>query len=164
MKDRLCRHIMSDPSLNGLAYRLAGELKSDLLQELALIVCEKDDRELELIVGYFNFWCVRTLINMTGKRGNFTKTYNERIDDSICEHLKFLSTSEYEQWKDEAIDAVNDELDRMKKNSRTWYRSEMFRFYVECGSFRKVTDEVGIPHVSVYNTVKEVREHLKEKI
>lgn len=157
MKEELCRKLVNDKSLNSLAYRLAGEDKKDLIQELALIICEKEDKELKKIAEYFSFWCVRVMINMTGARGNFTKKYSNayiNYEDAIFDYKQ-----EYDADLDVVIDAIEDILDGMK-----WYKRDLFKLYLECGSFRKVEKEVGIDHSSVYLTVKEVKQTIKDKL
>jgi hypothetical protein len=110
VKERLCNQVLNDPSLNSLAYRLVGEDRADLIQELALIICEKDDSELEKLSQYFNFWCVRVMINMTGARGNFTKLYSKKYIN--VEDLNFDSEQDYDESIDELLDKVEDILKR----------------------------------------------------
>lgn len=157
----MCKHIITDPSLGSLAYRLAGNNKADLLQELSLIVCEKDEKELQKIDSYFNFWCVRTMINMAGKRGSFTKLYSR--EQPNAEDINF--EHEYDYTVDEQIERLHEVFDYIKKQSPNgWYKRDLFKLYVECGSLRKVEKEVGINYSSVYNTVKEVKEIIKDKL
>ena len=157
MKEKLCLHILNDPSLNSLAYRLAGDDKNDLIQELALIICEKDDKELEKLSEYFNFWCVRVMINMTGARGNFTKLYRTPYID--VNDLHFDSQMEYDGKIDELLDRIDEILE-----DTYWYKRELFKLYIECGSLRKVESAVGINYSSVYNTVREVKQNIKDKL
>lgn len=162
----MCRHIVTDPSLKSLAYNLGSRVndnigsarnRDDLLQELALIVCEMTDKEREKIYGYFNFWCVRTMINMCGKRGNFTKKYARKPIN--IEEAKFDIESVY----DTSIDDVLDRLDEILEGVY-WYKRELFKTYLECGTFRAVENEVGINYVSVYHTVKDVKKHIKNNL
>tara|TARA_R110001606_G_scaffold204006_1_gene352047 strand:- start:2636 stop:3058 length:423 start_codon:yes stop_codon:yes gene_type:complete len=140
-----------------LAYRLAGANKKDLLQEVALIICEEEDSKLERISEYFNFWCVRVMINITGKRGSFTKLYNPpRLNK---EDVNFDRNLEYNGDIDEMLDRVDKALEGVY-----WYKRELFKLYVECGSFRKVEKEVGINYLSVFHTVKDVKNRLKDKL
>lgn len=148
---------MTDPSLNTLAYRLAGNDKQDLLQEVALIICEEDDEKLTKISEYFNFWCVRVMINITGKRGAFTKKYSKKFINA--DDWYFDSKLEYDEETDDVLDRVDDILTNVY-----WYKRDLFKLYLECGSLRKVEAEVGIPFVSVYNTVKEVKKTIKDKL
>jgi hypothetical protein len=157
VKERFCNHILNDHSLNSLAYRLAGEDKEDLKQELALIVCEKTEQELEKMEGYFNFWCVRVMINITGSCGSFTKIFTQpklNTEDAI-----FDQQLEYDHYTDERLNEVDNALQDFH-----WYKRELFKLYIECGSFRKVEEAVGIDHSSVYKTVTEVKKTIKERI
>jgi hypothetical protein len=157
VKERLCNQVLNDHSLNSLAYRLVGEDRDDLIQELALIICEKEDKELEKLSQYFNFWCVRVMINMTGARGNFTKLYSKKYIN--VEDLNFDSLVEYDGNIDEILDRVDEIL-----KSTYWYKRELFKLYVECGSLRKVQGAVGINYSSVYNTVREVKQTIIDKL
>jgi len=157
VKDKLCRYIINDPSLNSLAYRLAGKDKDDLMQELCLIVCQKEDSELEKMSSYFDFWCVRVMINITGSCGSFTKLFRQpkvNIEDAI-----FDQQLEYDHYTDELLNEVDNALQDVY-----WYKRELFKLYIECGSFRKVEAAVGINHSSVFQTVTEVKKTIKERI
>ena len=163
VKEKLCRQILKDPSLNSLAYRLAGENKKDLLQELALIICEKDEQELEKISNYFNFWCVRVLINMTGNNGNFSKKY--RAVRYNYEDVNFNIKQDYDHSTDELIERIEVILSEIAtEDTRGWYKKRLFDVYLECGSLRKVEEAVGIDHSSVYLTVKEVKQKIIQRL
>jgi len=153
----MCRHILNDPSLNSLAYRLAGKDKDDLIQELALLICEKTDEELSKVSEYFNFWCVRVMINMTGARGSFTKQYKTKYINP--EDVNFNYGLEYDASIDDMLDRVDDILEGVY-----WYKRELFKLYVECGSYRKVEKEVGINYLSVFHTVKDVKQKIKKRL
>ena len=157
MKESLCKHLLNDQSLNSLAFRLAGENKDDLIQEMALLILEEPEEKIEKIANYFNFWCVRVMINITGKRGSFTKKYNKQFVNA--EDWYFDSEQEYDKDTDEVLDKVDEILKHVY-----WYKRDLFKLYLECGSLRKVEAEVGIPFVSVYNTVKEVKKTIKEQL
>ena len=168
----MCRHIDTDKSLRSLAANLGSRVngnvtsiqnRQDLLQELALIVCEKNDQELAKIDGYFNFWCVRTMINMCGKRGNFTKLYGQRYYNT--EDLRFDSELEYDATVDNVLDRIEDLLNEIKGASKNgWYKRDLFKAYFELGTYRAVEKEIGIDHSSVYLTVKEVKQTIKSKL
>lgn len=157
IKERMCNHVINDVSLNTLARRLAAADRLDLIQELALIICEKDDNELSKIEGYFNFWCVRVMINMTGNTGGFAKKY--RPKQIQPDDARFDFELEYDHSLDETLSKVDSILSGLY-----WYKRELFKLYVQCGSFRKVQKEVGINYLSTYHTVKEVITEIKEKI
>jgi hypothetical protein len=154
VKDELLKQLFNDPSLKGLSLKLAGELSNDLLQEIGLVVCKKTDSEIEKLSGYFNFWCVRTMMNMCSN-GKFKKNYQEGYLD--YNELKF--SVDYDHEQDEQIERIESLLDGLH-----WYKRDLFKLYLECGSLRKVEAEVGIDHCSVSATVREVKKEIKEKL
>lgn len=163
VKEQLCKHILTDKSLSSLAYNLVGNKKKDLLQELGLIICEMDDQQRNKIEGYFNFWCVRTMINMTSPRGNFTKLYSPKLLNQ--EAVNFDRLDEYDYTIDELIEKVESALDEIASEQRRgWYKKELFKLYLQHGSFRKVEKDVGINYLSVFNTVKGLKNEIKEKL
>lgn len=163
IKEKLCRQVLRDSSLNSLAYNLSGQNKKDLIQELCLIICEKEDEELSKMDSYFNFWCVRTLINITGTRGSFTKKY--RPHRLVYEDVKFDSELDYDKSVDELLDSIEGILNKIEDSeARGWYKRRLFKLYLDCGSLRKVEKEVGINYSSVYLTVKEVKEKIKKEL
>lgn len=163
MKERLCNHILTNRSLGSLAYNLVGNKKKDLMQELGLIVCEMDDKQREKIDGYFDFWCVRTMINMTSSNGHFTKLYNPRPLNP--DDVNFDRVDEYDYTIDEMVNKIEGVLDEIEnEQSRGWYKKELFKLYLEQGSFRKVEKDVGINYLSVFNTVKALKMEIRERI
>jgi hypothetical protein len=157
VKEKMYSHIINDPSLKSLAYNLAQNDSKDLLQELALIICEKTDEELAKIDSYFNFWCVRTLVNMCGKRGNFTKLYKAKTPD--INELRYEYELSYDSTKDELLEKIDEILGGIY-----WYKRDLFKLYFELGNYRAVEEEVDIDHVSVYNTVRDVKNHIKDNL
>lgn len=154
MKQELLKRLFNDESLKGLSLRLAGELSNDLLQEVGVVICEKTEDECRKLEGYFNFWCVKVMMNMTSK-GKFKKPYQEPYLD--FNELKF--SYDYNPDVDKQIERIEDLLEGMY-----WYKRDLFKLYLECGSLRKVEAEVGIDHCSVRNTVNEVKKEIKENL
>jgi hypothetical protein len=64
---------------------------------------------------------------------------------------------EYERLFDTRVKEVEAIL-----NTFHWYTAELFRCYVKHGSIRKVSEEIGIPPTSVFNTIKKVRAKILE--
>ena len=64
---------------------------------------------------------------------------------------------------DQIIDIVHlnhviEALDKMH-----WYNKRLFYMYIEEGTYRAIEKETGIHYISVYKTVKMVREALKKQ-
>ena len=64
---------------------------------------------------------------------------------------------------DGKIDELLDRIDEILEDTY-WYKRELFKLYIECGSLRKVESAVGINYSSVYNTVREVKQNIKDKL
>jgi len=151
LKTQFLKYVITDTSIRGYAMRLAGPNWEDCLQELALIICEKSEKELLDIQGYRNFWCVRTIRNMNGKRGVMAKYRNRSITKAEKDEID-SATWEYSKRCDAGV------LERLEKMH--WYQRELFKCYVEEGTIRKVSELTGIPSTSVFDTIKKVKDEL----
>jgi hypothetical protein len=150
--DELCKRLWTNGSLRSLAMKLTGELYQDLLQEVALALLEQKKD----VSSYFEFWCVRTMINMTSKNGTFWKLYSDRYIDQ--NEIRFQNELQYDPKADE----LWNELDKIF-TKQEWYKRDMLKTYMMCGSYRKVEEYVGINHVSVHKTVKEAKKIINDR-
>ena len=156
MKERLYIHLTTDPSLRRLAKRTAGDVWEDVLQEVGVVICGKSDEELERISNYFDFWCVRTIINMTASK-RVTGKYYERSDDNV--DVGDVEDEQYSSEVDDTAKQIEAELKRLH-----WYDREMFLLYVQSGSFRKASEATRIPVSSIHATVTSVKNKIKSKL
>tara|TARA_R100000951_G_scaffold115614_2_gene124274 strand:+ start:1174 stop:1647 length:474 start_codon:yes stop_codon:yes gene_type:complete len=150
LKEELANRVMDHPKLKSYAKRLAGNNWEDCLQELLLVVAEKTDKELKTIQPYFDFWCVRTVRNMNGKRGTMAK-YRKAYVDMIE-----LDLASADFVKRVSAEQVEDDLNKL-----TWYERELFKCYIEEGNLRAVTAATSIPLSSIWATIKDVKFKLK---
>ena len=153
MRERLCRQLIEDHNLKSLALRLFDKDAEDLIQEVALMICEKTDEELLRLDKYFNFWASRTIMNLASKTGKLGKVRSRKFD--VAEMVDFDYEPEIDNRYNEAI-AI---LDGMY-----WYKRDLFMTYVEEGSLDKVTKVTNINRCSVWNNLKEVRGIVKGKM
>ena len=116
-----------------------------------------------------DFFIVRIILNQVrSKTSPFYKTYKKnRVKNNYFEFDEetYLYEYEYKEFDVLKYCAENDIL--------TWYETEILSAYYRLGrfkpedktSFRKLEDEYGIDHVSLYQTVNEAKdkiiEHLK---
>jgi len=149
---------LNDENLKTLADRLAGNFAEDIIQEVAIEICSKTDAECEKLSGYFNFWCSRMIMNMSGKRG-LIRNYKKRNEVQLLTEIIADSGKEYDHEIDEAYYRTMEIIDGLH-----WYDRELFLLYRQEGSFRNVEKRVGINYQSVYNTVKKVKKHIKEQL
>lgn len=90
------------------------------------------------------------LVNMVRwERGSFRKleakeTYLESLPD-VVEEIE--------------VELIVVPLDRIH-----WYEAKILELYAELGTYRKVSEATGIPHISIYHTVQNARKNIKKFI
>ena len=138
------------------------DLWEDLRQEVALIVCEYDQDKLRDIVEkgeqVFKFWIVRICCNQTNtKYGAFGKMYSNLIP---VEDINIFIKEERPDYDDSNLIK---EISK-KINELYWYDREILKMYIEKGSVRKVAQEIGIPHTSIFITIKKIQAWVKSSL
>lgn len=146
-----------------LAFKNIGkDLWEDLRQEIALIVLEYDkDKIAELEKKgkqVFKFWIVRICCNqLHSKYGKMYRLYNQLI--AVEDIVKFIK-EEDEVFDDQPlIDSISKKIEELY-----WYDREILKMYIELGSVRKVSAVTGIPHVSIFITIKNTRKCIKSSL
>lgn len=165
-------------------------LRDDLKSELFAVLCELDEPFLIGLHQRkeLKFYAVRIILNMIQsntspfykkfrgytidinsierhhKSGEDTLTsWNNRAHEKqSCKNVSAIISNDedieaFEQLFESRLNEVEAIL-----NSFHWYTAELFRCYVKHGSIRKVSEEVGIPSTSVFNTIKKVRAKILE--
>lgn len=138
------------------------DLWEDLRQEVAVIVLEYDRQKIKDLEEkgkqVFKFWIVRICCNQTNsKYGKFGRMYAALVPvEDIVQFIK------EEEEIDNTIDVANSISKIM--DSLYWYDQEILKMYVELGSVRKVSKETGIPHTSIFITIKNIRKCIKQQL
>ena len=159
MREKLCTRLMADRGLNTLARRVGGDMSDDIMQEVMLAICEKTDDQLKKIEAYFNFWASRVILNTSTKHGRIGKYMRGDRNKKLSGNARAEHIDEY----DHSIDMKAKEVEDILSNIY-WYKRELFYTYMECGTYRKVEELTGIDHCSVYLTVKEVKNIIKNRM
>jgi transposase-like protein len=131
------------------------DLWEDLRQEVSLIVLEYDRDKIKELEKkgkqVFKFWIVRICCNQTNsKYGKFGRMYASLIP--VEDIMKFVKE---EEDIDNSIDVANSIAKIIP--SLYWYDQEILKMYIELGSVRKVSAQIGIPHTSIFITIKNIR-------
>lgn len=131
------------------------DLWEDLRQEVSLIVLEYDRDKIKELEKkgkqVFKFWIVRICCNQTNsKYGKFGRMYASLIP--VEDIMKFVKE---EEDIDNSIDLANSIAKIIP--SLYWYDQEILKMYIELGSVRKVSAQIGIPHTSIFITIKNIR-------
>lgn len=146
-----------------LAFKNIGkDLWEDLRQEVALIVLEYNkDKIAELEIKgkqVFKFWIVRICCNQTNsKYGKFGRMYKSLIP--VEDVTRFIAEEVEINDNQHIIDNITKRM-----NDLYWYDKEILKMYIELGSVRKVSAETGIPHTSIFITIKNIRKCIKQSL
>jgi DNA-directed RNA polymerase specialized sigma24 family protein len=127
-----------------------------VLQEIGIVLCSKSNTELERISQYFNFWCARTIMNMSSRKGVVG-----RIDVLIDGNVEVSDTPDIVEESNitEMANQANKILAGMP-----WYDRELFKVYLQEGSFRNVAKATKLPLSSVYSSISQVQIKLRKQI
>ena len=146
-----------------LAFKNIGkDLWEDLRQEVALIVLEYNKEKIaELEIKgkqVFKFWIVRICCNQTNsKYGKFGRMYKSLIP--VEDVTRFIAEEVEINDNQHIIDNITKRM-----NDLYWYDKEILKMYIELGSVRKVSAQTGIPHTSIFITIKNIRKCIKQSL
>jgi transposase-like protein len=138
------------------------DLWEDLRQEVAYIVLQYDRKKISELEDkgkqVFKFWIVRICCNQTNsKYGKFGRMYANLIP--VEDILKFVKEEEPIDNSQEVADGITKLVEELY-----WYDQEILKMYVELGSVRKVSKQTGIPHTSIFITIKKIRSCIKSRL
>lgn len=133
-------------------------LKDDLKAEIALLMCEKDEKQLQSLQasGQLRFFVVRIILNQLGKNGPFYKKYRQsmsEVKEQACFPADFQVRIRKEAFEDAIVKEVETDL--------TWYEKGILELYLKMGALRKVAKHTCIPHSSVHLTINEIRRKIQ---
>ena len=149
------------------------DLWEDLRQEVSIICFEYDKEKLSDIVSkgknVFKFWVVRIFFYQVSSMGKIKKTYNVLNSPGLKKGtiIPIEDLIRYLQNNMEVVYGVDPDLIKQirdKIETLYWYDKEILKLYIELGSCRKVAKQVGIPHTSIFITVKEAQRCIKQSL
>jgi hypothetical protein len=136
-------------------------LWEDLRQEVSIILFEYDKEKLSDIVSkgknVFKFWVVRICCNQVSNNGKLNKTYNVLIP--VEDINKFIKNTIQTEFDYSIIKQIQIRIDKLY-----WYDKEILKIYIELGSVRKVSKQTGIPHTSIFITIKNIQKCIKQSL
>ena len=141
-----------DKDLKQICRKIGGNLSDDLFQELMVILLEYNEQKLIDIYnkGYYKWFLVKTLTNQFNSNSSpFNKKYRPKDID-------YIITDSYDHSIDIMIDKVNNKLNQLH-----WYDRELFKAYIESGSYRKLSKQTDIPFNSISRTINNVKNYIR---
>ena len=148
--------------------RIAGHLSDDLFQHIWVRLLEFDHAKLEQIYskGYLQFYIYRMIINEARNPKNpFLKKLRTEVtlnDIGIKYPTEDISV-DYDKENDLEFE-YKVKVIKEKLNELFWYDKDIFLYYVEFGSLRKVAAQTGIKYGAIHQTVKKVKRIINENI
>lgn len=138
------------------------DLWEDLRQEIAYIVLQYDLAKIQELEEkgkqVFKFWIVRICCNQTNsKYGKFGRLYSSLLP--VEDILKFVKEEETIDNSQEVFESISKIVEGLY-----WYDQEILKMYVDLGSVRKVSKQTGIPHTSIFITIKNIRKCIKQQL
>jgi hypothetical protein len=160
-RNEIITHYYQDENINtSLATLCPEHLRNDLKQHIFLILLEKPEGELIAMHfrGQIRFFIGRIIINSIrgNGRSSFNKLYNPSGEELTTE---FIAEDECPVEKELSLTECVQAAENLY-----WYNRELLNQYLELGSYRKVAEKVGIPHMAVFDAVKKAKQEIKEKI
>ena len=141
-----------DKELRQICRKIGGNLSDDLFQELMVILLEYNQEKLIDIYnkGYYKWFLVKTLTNQFNSNSSpFNKKYRPK-------HVDHIISDNYDHSIDIMIDKVNNKLNQLH-----WYDRELFKAYIESGSYRKLSKQTDIPFNSISRTINNVKNYIR---
>ena len=155
-------------------------LQEDLKAEVALILCELDEKKLTEIykTGGLKFYAARIILNLIQSNtspfykkyrqvfNRVSETAHEDEDDQINTEVKnYISILIHDEDIDLRLSKEQLEQKIMEfVNELYWYDAEILRLYLTLGSYREIEKETGIRWTSCYDTVQTAIGILKSKL
>ena len=140
----------------------------DLTQEVYVILLEYDEGKIQKLVdnNHLKFWVTRVMLNQYLRASSpFKKKHHTYLKDDNA----VLSTFEAV----DSEDVINDKIlfeERLSKvnnvmNDLHFYDATLFKVYYDSGhSIRSLSKATGISTTSIFNTLKNVRNYIKDEI
>lgn len=150
------------PEFESAFKNIGKDLWEDLRQEVALIVLEYDKDKIEELVKkgkqVFKFWIVRICCNqINSKYGKLGRMYSSLLP--VEDITLLMKDYEIEDNTEDTIKKV-----QVLVETLYWYDKEILKMYIEEGSVRKVAAITGIPHTSIFITIKRIRKCIKQSL
>lgn len=151
-----------DREFESVFRNIGKNLWEDLRQEIAWIVLQYDRNKIIELESkgkqVFKFWIVRICCNQTNsKYGKFGRMYASLIP--VEDIMLFIKEDQHIDNTDEVAHSIEKIVKEMY-----WYDQEILKMYVELGSVRKVSKATGIPHTSIFITIKKIRKCIMDQL
>jgi DNA-directed RNA polymerase specialized sigma24 family protein len=151
--------LASDKSIYEYAYRVAkgNDLHKDIVSEALIYLYDMNIDKFNSISDLKSYVCKMIWLSWNSTSSPFYKKFkNEGLE--ITKDIGFINI-------DSALEELNViEADIESRKNRMAFEVRLFKMYVELGSYRLVSNKVGIPVMTCYKLINSVREKMKQQI
>lgn len=141
-------------------------LKPALISEISLYILENQSKIKKVNKkGYLKYYFIRICQNQVhSKTSPFHK--NNRVQDTYqIENFELIDENEDLQFKEEKEFELQQLTNARKKAKLSWYETQIAEEYFDNNkTLRAIEKEYGIDHVSIFLTVKEIKEKILKQI
>ncbi len=137
----------------------------DLTQDVYVVMLEYDQDKLQTIYdnGHLIFWVARVMLNqyVRGNSAFKTKYYTYlRSENFEVSDLKHFDDIDWHKERENKLEFINEKLQGLHE-----YDKLLFQIYFSSGkSIRKLSKESGISVTSIYTTLRNVKNYLKDEV
>jgi len=166
-KNTIIERVYSDPFFVQYISGLVSEHKQEAHSEFIAILCELDEEKLKQLNQFheLRYYCIRIIYNMIANpNSQFNKVYREHLVD--IDSIQYDKTTEDDL--EEGTELLEDIRAFLKKRSKrvdgAWADEMLFNKYIMEGrTYRQIAAETGIHYVSLFKSMKLIKEMLKTK-
>ena len=136
----------------------------DLTQDVFVIILEYDTEKMNTIIdnGHLIFWTVRVMMNQyVRSNSTFKRKYYTylRTDNFDIKNFEIFDDIEWHKEKENKLEFISEKLKDIHE-----YDKLLFQVYYSSGkSIRKLAKETGISATSIYTTLKNVKNYLRDE-
>jgi len=137
----------------------------DLTQDVCVIILEYDNEKMCTIIdnGHLVFWVARVMLNQYSRSNSTFKTKYRtylRSENFDVKNFEYFDDISWHQERENKLEFINEKLKDLHE-----YDKLLFQIYFSSGkSIRKLSKESGISVTSIYTTLKNVKNYLKNEV
>ena len=140
----------------------------DLTQEVYVIMLEYDQEKLQKIYdnGHLNYWVARVMLNQYIRSTSpFKKKHHSYLKDANAVVSNLAHDDSEETIQDKILfEQRLQQIEEVMKDLH-FYDKTLFKIYYESDhSIRSLSESTNISTTSIFNTIKNVRNYIKDEI
>lgn len=142
------------------------DLKPELISEIAISFLENKIKIEEVYrLGYFKYYFINTVRNQIHSN---TSSFHKNIrikDNEYFENYTYIEDDTTIEDKIEFENKLNRFEVAYKKTKKSWFEYQVFEeYFMKDKTYRKIEEEYGLDHVSVFHHVKKLKERIKKNL